>query len=213
MTVWPDPSASWKWVDRSPDASARIAVDRIFRDMRDMPATPDGEPRIMRFEPAAQDAFREWMEGIQIEARSGALPSALESHLLKMPKTVASLALIFDLIEGDGDDLIGVDSLLRALGWADYLRTHANRLYASGQTMAEEGARLIVERRGLLPKTFTVRDVHKKDWTGLTDKDAVQSAIEVLLGTCHCREARRGHVGAGRPTVAYEWNPNILVEG
>ena len=154
----------------------------------------------MRFDPAAQDTFREWMESIQKEARSRTLPSALESHIL--PKTVASLALIFDLMEGDGDDLIGDTAILRALGWADYLRSHANRLYAAGQTRSEEGARLVVERRGFLPDPFTARDLHKKDWTGLTDKEAVQSAIEVLLGTYHCREVIRRHAGAGRPTVA-----------
>lgn len=209
MTVWPDASSSWKWVDRAPDAAGRIAVDRIFRDIRDIPFADDGQPRIMRFEPAAQDAFREWMETIQKEARSKALPSALESHILKMPKTVASLALIFDLIEGDGDALIGDTAILRALGWADYLRTHANRLYAAGQTMGEEGARLIVERREQLPDLFTARDVHRKQWSGLTDRDAVSSAIEVLTVTHHCRERTISHPSAGRPTAAFDWNPHL----
>ncbi|RDJ26697.1 DUF3987 domain-containing protein [Bosea caraganae] len=212
VTVWPDASSSWQWVDRSPNAAARIEVDRIFRDTRDMPAQADGEPRIMRFDPAAQDAFREWMEGIQKEARSRSLPSALESHILKMPKTVASLALIFDMIEGDGDDLIGDTAILRALGWADYLRTHANRLYAAGQTMAEEGARLVVERRGTLPEAFTARDIQRRQWTGLTDREAVASAIEVLLGTHHCREVT-GSNSTGRPSTLYVWNPNLRVEG
>jgi hypothetical protein len=213
MTVWPDPSAIWRWVDRSPDAAARIDVDRLFRDLQGMPSSPDGGPRVMRFDPAAQEAFREWMEGIQQEARSRTLPSALESHILKMPKTVASLALIFDLIEGDGDDLIGDTAILRALGWADYLRTHANRLYAAGRTMAEEGARLIVERRSQLPEAFSAREVHKKDWTGLTDREAVQSAIEVLQATYHCREVICRQPGVGRPSVTYEWNPQIALEG
>lgn len=209
MTVWPDSSSSWKWVDRSPDAAARISLDRIFRDIRDLPGNEGGEPKIMRFEPAAQDAFREWMEAIQIEARSKTLPSALESHILKMPKSVASLALIFDLIEGDGDDLVGDTAILRALGWADYLRTHANRLYAAGQTMAEEGARLVVERRAQLPDLFTARDVHRKQWSGLTDRDAVASAIEILTATYHCRERSVTHPGAGRPTSAFDWNPRL----
>lgn len=212
MTVWPDASSSWQWIDRSPDAAARIAVDRIFRDVRDIPGAEDGQPRILRFEPAAQDAFREWLEGIQTEARSKALPSALESHILKMPKTVASLALIFDLIEGDGDDLIGDTAILRALGWADYLRTHANRLYAAGQTMAEEGARLIAERRGNIPEAFTVRDIQRKQWTGLTDRDAVVSSIESLLVTHHCREVA-GSNSTGRPSTLYIWNPHLKVEG
>ncbi|AMJ63932.1 hypothetical protein AXW83_24610 [Bosea sp. PAMC 26642] len=209
MTVWPDASSSWRWIDRAPDASARLAMDRIFRDVRDIQPGADGEPRIMRFEPAAQDAFREWMESIQKEARSRSLPSALESHILKMPKTVASLALIFDLIEGDGDDLIGDTAILRALGWADYLRTHANRLYAAGQTMAEESARLIIERRGQLPDLFTARDVHRKQWTGLSDRESVATALEVLASTHHCRERSVSHPGAGRPTTAFDWNPHL----
>jgi len=208
MTVWPDTSTSWRWIDRAPDAAARIGLDRIFRDVRDIPSK--AEPRVMRFDAAAQDAFREWMETIQKEARSKTLPSALESHILKMPKTVASLALIFDLIEGDGDDLIGDTAILRALGWADYLRTHANRLYAAGHTMAEEGARLIVERRGQLPELFTARDIHRKQWSGLTDREAVASAIEVLTGTHHCRERSISHPGAGRPTSAFDWNPHLV---
>lgn len=212
MTVWPDASSSWQWIDRSPDAAARIAVDRIFRDARDVPGAEDRQPRILHFEPAAQDAFREWLEGIQTEARSKTLPSALESHILKMPKTVASLALIFDLIEGDGDDLIGDTAILRALGWADYLRTHANRLYGAGQTMAEEGARLIVERRGNIPEAFTVRDIQRKQWTGLTDRDAVVSSIESLLSTHHCREVA-GSNSTGRPSTLYVWNPHLKVEG
>jgi hypothetical protein len=212
MTVWPDASSSWKWVDRSPDALARINLDRIFRDIRDLAGGDSGEPMIMRFEPAAQDAFREWMEAIQIEARSKTLPSALESHILKMPKSVASLALIFDLIEGDGDDQIGDTAILRALGWADYLRTHANRLYAAGQTMAEEGARLIAERRNTLPEAFTARDIQRKQWTGLTDREAVASSIEILLGTYQCREVA-GSNSTGRPSTLYVWNPHLKVEG
>lgn len=209
MTVWPDPRLSWKWVDRSPDASARIAVDRIFRDLRDLLPSPDGQPRIRRFELAAQAAFRDWMIGVQTEARLGSLPSALESHILKMPKTVASLALIFDLIEGDGDDLIGDTAILRALEWADYLRTHANRLYASGQVMADDGARLIVERREQLPELFTARDVQRKQWTHLPDRDTVAAALDVLLATHHCRERPVVNSAGGRPTTVFEWNPHL----
>jgi hypothetical protein len=214
MTVWPDPRSSWKWIDRSPDTGARIAVDRIFRDLRDIPALPDGEPRMMRFEPSAQTAFREWMEVMHPEARSGVLPSALESHVLKMPKTIASLALIFDLIEGDGDDLIGNTATLRALDWADYLRTHANRLYASGQTMVDEGARLIVDRRSQLPELFSARDVQRKQWSNLPDRDTVSAALDVLVTTGHCRERTIGNPNGGRPSTIFEWNPRLKpVEG
>jgi hypothetical protein len=81
------------------------------------------------------------MSEIHMEARRGTLPSVMESHLLKMPKTIASLALIFELIDGGRTEVNEV-ATRQALGWADYLRSHASRLYSSGRTMAEDGARL-----------------------------------------------------------------------
>ena len=45
------------------------------------------EPAVFGFTAKAQDMFRLWMTELQTEARSGKLPSAIESHLLKTPKT------------------------------------------------------------------------------------------------------------------------------
>jgi hypothetical protein len=207
MTVWPDDLMSWQWVDRQPDPAARIAFDRVFREMYELPAGSNGEHAIMRFDDIGQGLFREWMEEIQREARSGTLPSSVESHLLKMPKTVASLALLFQLI--DGGQAVGEDATLRALGWADYLRSHATRLYAAGQTMAEEGARLVIERRDQLPEQFTPRDIQRKAWAGLSDRDAVASAVEMLVATHHCKEITTPAGGMGRPSLAYVWNPQL----
>src|ERR1700730_15820590 len=134
--------------------------------------------------PAAQDMFREWMTEIQTEARSGKLPSVLESHLLKMPKTVAALALIFELVDG-GRGAIGSVAAARALDWADYLRSHAIRLYSAGSVMAENGARLIIERRAQLPESFTARDVQRKEWAGLADRDAVCDCNRIACRLWH----------------------------
>ncbi|WP_158875216.1 YfjI family protein [Antarcticirhabdus aurantiaca] len=216
LAVWPDDRPDWKWVDRRPNAMDRGMFEAAFRRLHDMERKEDGEPLVLRFSPEAQTMFREWMEEIQAEARGGKLSSTLESHILKMPKTVASLALIFELIDSqDVPQSVGQEATARALDWADYLRSHAGRLYAAGQTMVEEGARLIAERRGQLPDPFTARDVHKKDWSGLTDRDAVASAIEILIGTHHCREvaAKADTNVRGRPTTSYTWNPALKVEG
>jgi hypothetical protein len=213
LTVWPDDITSWRWVDRAPDARAREAYERVFRDLQALKLRSDGQPAVLKFTPSAQAMFREWMEDLQTEARGGGLPSTLESHLLKMPKTVASLALIFELIDG-GLQAVGERATLMALGWAEYLRSHGNRLYAAGQTMAEEGARLIVERRHQLPAEFTARHVHQKGWASLADRDAVAAAIEMLIATNHCREVPAPTTPAGgRPTTTYVWHPKLVREG
>jgi hypothetical protein len=192
MAVWPDDIGSWRWVDRAPDTPARLAYEKVFRDLYELPMGDTDRPTVLRFSVESQELFQQWMTDIQTEARSGSLPSTLESHILKMPKTVASLALLFELIDGGRFD-VNETAMRRALGWADYLRSHANRLYSSGETMAEDGARLIIERRSQLPESFTARDIHKKGWAGLGDRETVTASIEMLIATNHCREVLGSH--------------------
>jgi len=213
LAVWPDDIGSWKWVDRSPDRDAKERYQQVFQELHDMNLGEPGYPMVLRFTTEAQAVYREWMEEIQTDARSGQLSSTLESHILKLPKTIASLALLFELI-GGGRYLVGEQATALALGWADYLRTHANRLYASGDTVAEDGARLIIERRGKLPGEFTFRDVHQKEWLGLTDRGSVAAAIDLLLSTEHCQEInKQAGAAGGRPTAIYRWHPHLEARG
>jgi len=207
LAVWPDDVHEWKWIDRNPDREARQAYDAAFKKIYSNQLGSPDNPLVMRFSPPAQLMFREWMEETQAEARSGNVSGVLESHLLKMPKTVASLALIFELVEG-GRFEVGAEATAMALAWAEYLASHARRLYAAGQTMAEDGAKLIIERRHELPALFTVRDIHQKRWARLADREAVLSAIEILTDANYCRKLEASSDRSrGRPTVQYEWNP------
>jgi hypothetical protein len=212
LTVWPDEPLDWKWIDRAPDREARERFDAVFRRLHERSAGIE-TPETYGFAADAQELFQQWMTEVQTEARSGRLSSVLESHMLKLPKTVASLALIFHLTDG-GDGAVTTEATARALDWAEYLLTHAKRLYAAGGVMAETGARLILERRKLLPASFTARDVQVKAWAGLTDKDAVASALDLLVTTNHCRQVSlaTGPHG-GRPSTAFAWNPALGCEG
>jgi hypothetical protein len=213
IAVWPDDVGAWRWVDRKPNAKAGQAYKKVFRDLYDLRIGDTNKPAILRFSPEAQALFQEWMTEIQTEARSSTLPSTLESHLLKMPKTVATLALLFELIEG-GRFEVSESAMRRALGWADYLRSHASRVYSSGETMAADGARVIVQRRHQLPEPFTPRDIQRKGWASLGDRESVTSAIEMLMATSHCREMPPVvHQRGGRPSVSYLWNPSLKAEG
>jgi len=211
LAVWPDSIGEWKWVDRRPNEAARERYFAVFDDMHEFTARLTA-PAIFGFSDEAQELFREWITELQTSARSGKHPPALESHMLKMPKTIASLALIFELVDG-GRGTVGVAAAARAFGWADYLLTHATRLYTSGSVLAENGARLIVARRKHLPVPFTGRDVHRKAWAGLTDRDAVASAIETLCSAGYIREISSApSESGGRPSVGYIWNPHIKDE-
>ena len=193
LAVWPDSLDGWTWTDRRPNAAARESYERAFLALHEF--TRDREaPAVFSFAADAQELFRTWMTEIQTEARGRKLAVSLESHLLKMPKTVCSIALIFHLIAG-GEGPVTVEATARALDWADYLRSHANRLYSSGSMQIEQGARLIIERRAQLPERFTSRDVQRKAWAGISDKEAVADAIELLIVNGYCREVAMGDSG------------------
>ncbi|MBB4077326.1 hypothetical protein GGR08_001657 [Bartonella fuyuanensis] len=66
--------------------------------------------------------------------------------------------------------------------------SHIKRLYAAANSLATEGAKLIVERCDHLPDVFTARDVYKRDWKCLKDKEAVKQALELLCRFSHIRQ-------------------------
>lgn len=211
LFVYPDPKKDWKWTDRRPNAAAREAFERAFRSLHDLTKDRE-EPAIFTFSVGAQELFKRWMDEIQTKARNGNLPSTIESHLLKMPKTVCSLALIFHLIDG-GEGAVSEEATARALDWADYLLSHVMRLYSIGHMQTEQGALLIIERRAQLPDPFTARDIHRKNWAGIADRDAVADAMELLVNNGYCRETLvPTTVAGGRPTQVYYWNPCLKGE-
>jgi Protein of unknown function (DUF3987) len=73
VVVWPDDIGSWSWVDRTPNTLARMVYEKVFRDLHDLPIGDTDQPTVLRFSPASQRLFREWMEEIQAEARGGLL--------------------------------------------------------------------------------------------------------------------------------------------
>jgi len=208
FTVWPDVPKQWKWVDRAPDAAAYSRYRAVIRTLHELPAPGPGEPGVyLRFSESAQPLYIEWMEQLHVDIRSDSVHPVMQSHLAKMPKTIAGLALLFELIDG-GRKKVGKTATARALKWAPYLTAHAHRLYSLSTSQEITGAKLILTRREKLPDIFTVRDVRRKKWAGLTTTQAAAEAIECLLDHRFLSEipVPIKHIG-GRPTVRYRWHP------
>ena len=61
-----------------------------------------------------------------------------------------------------------------------------------------------------LPLEFTVRDIQRKGWAGLGDREIIMAALDVLMVTNHCREVQFPANGMGRPPLpSYQWNPSL----
>uniref|UniRef100_UPI001ABA9996 YfjI family protein n=1 Tax=Bartonella taylorii TaxID=33046 RepID=UPI001ABA9996 len=209
MLVWPDENQEWKLIDRPPNQEGWQKYERVFRSFRDKRLGSPEHPLIMRFMPKAQVKFYEWLEHLHKEAKRGHFSESLQSHVLKMPKTIASLALIFELLDS-GRFEIGLYAITTALRWSNYLLSHAKRLYAAHDTLTAERAKLIVERCDHLPDVITARDVYKRDWKCLTDNQAVKKALELLCRCNYIREISGDNSSqGGRPTIRYEWHPLV----
>lgn len=201
LAVWPDALASWALVDRWPNQAAKDRVDAIFDELDQLPDEPR---KAVRFTLEAQELFNAWYVEHMLEIRSGDVHPAMQSHLMKMPKTIAGLALLFELIDG-GRDAVGVEATARALDWADYLKSHAGRLYGAAINAPLLGAQLILERKDKLPEPFTPREVRLKGWAGLDSNEAVNESLAILAEHRFVIPYELTGKAGGRPSKKYVW--------
>jgi putative DNA primase/helicase len=109
VTVWPDPPATWRNVDRYPNPEARAGAHAALERLKDLtpqavdaetdPLDPTGVP-FLRFDPEGQSAFDAWRTDFEPRLCAGDLHPAMESHLAKYRSLIPSLALILHLVDG-----------------------------------------------------------------------------------------------------------------
>jgi hypothetical protein len=205
FAVWPDDIGDWKWSDIAPNQIQKERYLNVFIKLYHFNMDLD-EPKYFRFMPESQELFASWMTELQTRTRCSNIHPALESHMLKMPQTIAGLALLFELIDGNGE-YVGVIATQRALKWAEYLLSHANRLYSLGGNQALDGAKLILKRKEQLPNPFSLRDIQRKGWTGLDSGEIISEALNWLIDYVYLIEKRYSTFDTnGRPKIQYQWN-------
>jgi hypothetical protein len=216
LLVWPDNSQDWRDVDRWPDSEARRRANDIFETLDGLDplrigAEQDEHDNIpfLRFAAEALAEFRRWRGDLEPKIRGGELHPALEAHLAKYRKLVPGLALIVHLADG-GTGPVGARPTLQALAWAEYLESHARRAYASVMAGEVTSAKAILDklRRGELPSSFAARDVYRKGWAHLSDREQVVDALQ-LLADLDYLAAHTLDTG-GRPLTHYVANPRGL---
>lgn len=210
LLVWPDPSRSWRNVDRTPDQDAKRAVQAVI-DRLDRLASNDDEMPVYRFTPDAQLLFDAWREPLEFRLRDGSMHPLLEAHLSKYRSLVPSIALILYLTEHDSGP-VNLLSLERAIGWAEYLESHARRVYAPAITADVDAAIALAVRikAGDIGDRFGLRDVYRNGWSGLSTKGQAAAAVSVLQDFDWLRE--QTVETAGRPRTEYQINPAVLPE-
>ncbi|HRL99545.1 MAG TPA: YfjI family protein, partial [Acidovorax sp.] len=223
LTVWPDVNREFTYVDRWPDTPAKQAAWAVFERLNQLQPATDSDAQEWRFNPEAQALFEEWLIPFETELRGEELHPALVSHLAKYRKLIPALALIFALVDTpDSGHLIHAQEIGRALAWGDYLRTHAERLYAAAVMPETSAAKQLLDKikagkladsDGVLLDAFTPRQIAVKHWTGLGTPEAVRKAANLLTDYGWLeREATPSSAAGGRPSERYVLHP-MLVKG
>ena len=207
LMVFPIIDGSWRNVDRPPSKDAAGRAFDVFQRLSSF--DPGDEPKEVKFSEDAQDLFEEWRETFEERLRTGEMLSAVESHLAKYRKLVPALALVLSV--ADGEEEISADSLGRALDWSETLEAHALKVYGIGASDIE-GARVLLQKikSGKVEKGFSLRDVHRKCWSFLTDREQIRTAIDCLIEHGYLKAI--DEVTAGRTKTTYQINPEFSHE-
>jgi putative DNA primase/helicase len=213
LTVWPDTDRKFVYTDQWPDKSAKEQAWAVFERLAQLQPATDAEPVEWRFSPEAQRHFKEWLTDLENEIRGDDLHPALVSHLSKYRKLIPALALVFALIDTPDSEgkLIQERELLRAMEWGQYLRTHAERMYAAAMTPETNGAKALLSKLKdgkLQSDSFTPREVAQKHWAGLSTPEEVRKAAKVLedYGWLACQTYSSKGV---RPSERYQLHPTL----
>lgn len=220
LLVYPDLPGKWHYVDRPIDEAARARAFHVLERLGALTvddfhaARIEEEAPFVRFTPAAQSIWmgaHEWCMGL---ARSKDEHPVLRSHFSKYPKLLAALALVFHALrvaDGHAGEAIEKESIDLAWAWAQYLEGHARRVYQLALNPGETAARLIAEklREQRLPNPFSVREVQRKEWTGLRAKGDVLAGLEVLEECNWVRSEPPAPGKPGRPTSRFWVNPRV----
>lgn len=222
LLAWPDFTGAYVECDRAALSGARHAAWRFYSELAtidtqelradyDFAAGPGHFP-FLRFAPDAQALFSGWMEGLECKLRGGELEPALMAHLAKYRGLVPRLALLCH-IASDATGPVSRDSLEMAVCWGDYLESHARRAYGALSLDNVSAARSIWRhvKRGDLPQPFTARDIQRKGWSGLGQKERVEAGLKALCeADWLASNIPDAGPGGGRPSTLYRANPKAL---
>jgi hypothetical protein len=213
LLVWPDHVGSISLVDRAPNKAAihsyhQAVLNLSMLDAQQLPGAQQvsNGSQLLHFSAAAQQVFNTWYVTNEKMLVDGSLDSARQSHFAKYRSLIPALALLFHLLDGHTDGVCD-DCLSRAIAFSEYLKKHANRIYASVSGHDHAATRGLAKHLldGHLADGFTCRTVVLKGWSGLATKEQAQAAIDALVeyGWLFEAEFRSG----GRPSVKYTLNP------
>jgi putative DNA primase/helicase len=219
LLVFPDVPPDWRLVDKKPSEAARSMFIKAMRELNvrdfgEMGATTrEKGPPFFHFAPEAQQRFYSWWTAHERRLRTSGDHEAVIAHLAKYRSLVPKLALLIHLADVASLSVeagpVSDTATESAVWWAGFLESHARRIYGLS-IQREHGSVVLLSKRiqrGDVPASFTARDIYRRGWSGLTDREDVEKALSMLEDAGWVR-AHRVETG-GKAKMVYDLNPRI----
>lgn len=226
LITFPD-SASVDDTDRPPDLSARTNVADILSRIDQLNYSQEGACEVegcpvpaFTFDADALELAEEWRRGIKAKEKqasddgNGMFAEFLVKSLSFVPTLalinhVLSIAAAGEFSKGSYPE-IGAESVTQAIQTADFFFSHADKFWNLAFKNATSSEVLLAEKiiKGNLKDGFTVRDITRNCWSGLSESREIEGACEYLVSKGWLKvEDRAGKVG--RNTTRYTINPQV----
>ena len=225
IMTYPD-SENWEYIDKSPNIAASRRAFKCFKEIAQMDfrtlkgcIAEDNKMPYMRFSDDGQELFIAWLHDLQEKLSNPEISPIIREHFGKYRSLMPSLALQFHLIDiadGMSSGPVSLSAAQMAAAWCEYLESHARRIYGMAEDITERAAGILANRiqAGKLENNFSAREVQRKGWELLTEKEVVKGALQDLVEANWLREIILSSTSKVGPIkVEYEINPKITSDG
>lgn len=210
IAVYPDLIDNPSFIDKAPNKFALKLFENKMLALAKLSDETD-EQLVLKLSSEAYKQYQKWFIANEALLRDENTPVYLEAHFAKYRGFVPSIAAIFHALDNDNfaiDSKISATTMHAAITYIEYLRSHAERIYALPEQFTLAGAKTILKNFDKLKDTFLVRDIYRKKWKGLTSKELVEPALAILEEAGYCMPLEIDTKGAGRPTNFFVKHPD-----
>ena len=221
ILVYPD-ITSWSYIDKLPDKDAENRAFILIKKLNDMDFIKESGAILeeghkipyLRFAPDGQELFKDWISDLEGRLRNNDEPPAIQEHLGKYRSLMPSMALIHHLLnvaDGKASGPVTLKSTKLAASTCDYLESHARRIYHMAGNIAQRAAGSLTEKikLGTLNDGFTAREVQRKGWSLLTEKEVVNSALNELVEANWLKSKSQTPSHGGKTKEIFYINPMV----
>ena len=172
---------------------------------------------VIKFSRDAQTVADSWANKITEEAEAlQTTDEVFSAYLWKIPKSCYAIALIFHCLENINNspfpNEIEAETARKAIAYTDVLISHARRVFALGENQIFALADSLIGkiRAGALEQGFTVHQIVRKQWSGLSRKEIVDDVVALLEEYGYLRHLLvNAGPGGGRPTKKYYFHSSL----